>query len=612
VKEEWATTSLGVACDVIAGQSPAGSAYNSVGKGLPFYQGKKEFEDKYLGPPTTWTTEVTKRAKTNDILMSVRAPVGPINFATREICIGRGLAAIRAKSGLDQNFLFYFLLSIQSQISGRDGAVFPSISRNEICSIGLSIPPLPEQQRVVAVLDEAFAGLSTATANAEKNLKNARELFESCRESIFETKGEDWIECVLGRLVEIKHGFAFKSECFTSEGDYVLLTPGNFFEEGGYRDRGDKQKYYVGEIPAGFILRKGDFLIAMTEQAAGLLGSSIIVPEDNRFLHNQRLGLVQLKPDTQWSNEFFFHTFNTRHFRQAAHDSASGVKVRHTSPTKLGEITVSLPKSREGQSKVARRLDDLLDETERLGEKYKLKLSQISELKQSILCKAFSGELTNAAQTVVIAPTANAADMRRDTALVIALAYERHKRSNRDKSFGHTKEQKILHMVEVEAGFNLGRQPTRDAAGPNDFHHMLAAEEWAETNRYFRVTERATGGYQFQPLARLGQLLNVANSLDPATRKKIERVIDVFIPMDMQQAEVFATVYAAWNNLLIEGKAPTDDEIVRAAREEWHSSKLDILRAKFVEGLRQVRASNFVPRGRGRFVPAPAQGALPL
>ena len=138
----------------------------------------------------------------------------------------------------------------------------------------------------------------------------------------------------------------------------------------------------------------------MTEQAAGLLGSSIIVTADNRFLHNQRLGLVQLKLGTQWSNEFFFHSFNTKHFRQAAHGSASGVKVRHTSPTKLGQIAVSFPNSRGEQDRVARRLDDLLDETRRLGEKYELKLFQISELKQSILQKAFSGELTS--------PSANA------------------------------------------------------------------------------------------------------------------------------------------------------------------------------------------------------------
>ena len=78
----------------------------------------------------------------------------------------------------------------------------------------------------------------------------------------------------------------------TQEGDYALLTPGNYFESGGYRDRGEKQKYFTGSIPSDYILSEGDLLVAMTEQAAGLLGSPLLVPEPDRFLHNQRLGLV--------------------------------------------------------------------------------------------------------------------------------------------------------------------------------------------------------------------------------------------------------------------------------------------------------------------------------
>lgn len=292
-------------------------------------------------------------------------------------------------------FLFWKYTSGVTEAMQSHSTGIRNLNADAYKEIPVPLPSLSEQQRIVGILDEAFAGLATATANAEKNLKNARELFESYRESIFEKKGDDWIECELGQLIEIKHGFAFRSEYFTSDGDYVLLTPGNFFEEGGYRDRGAKQKYYVGEIPDGFILNKGDFLIAMTEQAAGLLGSSIIVPEDNKFLHNQRLGLVKLKPGTQWSNDFFFHAFNTKRFRQEAHDSASGVKVRHTSPTKLGQISVSFPESREQQDVVATQLDNLLEETARLTERYELKLSAISELKQSILQKAFAGELTS-------------------------------------------------------------------------------------------------------------------------------------------------------------------------------------------------------------------------
>jgi type I restriction enzyme S subunit len=410
VRADWDTKPLREICEIKPSKSEAkrrlkGSdpvsfvPMEDLGIGEKFLEPNAERELRAVAGSYTYFAD-------GDVLLAKITPCfenGKLGIA-RNLINGIGFGSseyivFRPSAGLSSEYLYYFLLQDSFRAEGRktmSGAVgHKRVSKEFIERYQIPLPPFPEQQRIVAILDEAFAGLATANANAEKNLKNARELFASYRESVFEARGEEWIECTLDQLVEIKHGFAFKSEYFTSEGDYVLLTPGNFFEEGGYRDRGNKQKYYVGEIPDGFISKKGDFLIAMTEQASGLLGSSIIVPEDNRFLHNQRLGLVQLKPGTQWSNEFFCHAFNTRHFRQAAHDSASGVKVRHTSPTKLGEILVSFPKSREEQDKVARQLDDLLDETTRLGEKYELRLSQISELKQSILQKAFSGELTS-------------------------------------------------------------------------------------------------------------------------------------------------------------------------------------------------------------------------
>jgi type I restriction enzyme S subunit len=212
---------------------------------------------------------------------------------------------------------------------------------------------------------------------------------------VFAQKGEGWTEGLLSNVVAIKHGFAFKSEYFVERGNYVLLTPGNFFESGGYRDRGDKQKFYEGEIPNGYVLKKGDLLMAMTEQAAGLLGSSIIVPENDTFLHNQRLGLLAPYAGTPWHNRFFFHQFNTRPFRQAAHDSASGVKVRHTSPAKLGQIHVAYPSKVDDQKQIADELDDLAIETQRLESLYRRKLAALAELKQALLQKAFAGELTD-------------------------------------------------------------------------------------------------------------------------------------------------------------------------------------------------------------------------
>ena len=309
---------------------------------------------------------------------------------------GGFMGMITAKNGLLPKYLFHLMTSngyknFIAELS--DGANINNLKFDDLKRFQIPYPALPEQRRIVGILDEAFAGIATAKANAEKNLQNARALFESHLQAVFTQRGEGWVEKPFAELCDIKHGFTFKSKYFTDQGDYVLLTPGNFYETGGYRDRGDKQKYYCGPIPDGFILEKGDMLVAMTEQAAGLLGSPILIPESRRFLHNQRLGLVIKKPGIPWTNEFFFQVFNTQRVRKEIHDSASGVKVRHTSPTKIGAVIVAFPKSVPEQTAIVAKLNDLDEETQRLESLYQRKLAALDELKKSLLHRAFSGEL---------------------------------------------------------------------------------------------------------------------------------------------------------------------------------------------------------------------------
>src|SRR5258708_3820466 len=100
---------------------------------------------------------------------------------------------------------------------------------------------------------------------------------------------EDWNATPLAGLVAILHGFPFQSEYFSVHGKYRLTTPGHFHESGGFREIGDKQKYYSGPLPEGYLLAEGDLLVAMTEQADGLLGSAALIPISGTYLHNQRL-----------------------------------------------------------------------------------------------------------------------------------------------------------------------------------------------------------------------------------------------------------------------------------------------------------------------------------
>ncbi len=177
-----------------------------------------------------------------------------------------------------------------------------------------------------------------------------------------------WQKTDLSNFINIKHGFAFKSEYFSDSGNYILLTPGSFYETGGHRDQGAKTKYYIGEIPESYLLTKGELLVAMTEQAAGLLGSTMFVPESNVYLHNQRLGKIVIEAHEQIDKEFLYLTFNAPHTRRQISSQSTGTKVKHTSPDKLKSVVCLLPPIGE-QRKIATILgtwDKAISTTERL------------------------------------------------------------------------------------------------------------------------------------------------------------------------------------------------------------------------------------------------------
>jgi len=169
--------------------------------------------------------------------------------------------------------------------------------------------------------------------------------------------------------IHVKHGFPFKGEHFKSKGPYVVLTPGNFFEHGGFKRNAEKDKCYAEPFPHNYLLNKGDIVVAMTEQTDGLLGSMAIIPESGRFLHNQRLGLVSaLNGDVVV--EFLYHVFKTKSVREQIRRSASGSKVKHTSPERLYDVMVPLssPKEQDSIAKFLSTLDAKIELNQRINE----------------------------------------------------------------------------------------------------------------------------------------------------------------------------------------------------------------------------------------------------
>ena len=170
--------------NIVMGQSPPSSTYNHSGDGLPFFQGKAEFGDLY---PTVnmYCTRPNKVAKQNATLLSVRAPVGPTNLAQQDCCIGRGLAAIHPCGGITPKFLLYLFRSIEPEISGKGtGSTFKAITKSFVESLDFGLPPLPEQHRIVAKIEELFSELDKGI----ESLKAARAKLDVYRQAVLKPR----------------------------------------------------------------------------------------------------------------------------------------------------------------------------------------------------------------------------------------------------------------------------------------------------------------------------------------------------------------------------------------------------------------------------------------
>jgi len=165
-KDKWRMEKLGDIAQIIMGQSPPSSTYNTIGDGLPFFQGKTEFTDKYP-VAIKWCSAPQKIAEVNDILITVRAPVGATNVANQKCCIGRGIAAIRSERFND--YILVYLQHIERDLSRKGvGTIFGSIQGKILYELAIPLPPIDEQERIV----ELFQSIEQSIVQVEKQEDN--------------------------------------------------------------------------------------------------------------------------------------------------------------------------------------------------------------------------------------------------------------------------------------------------------------------------------------------------------------------------------------------------------------------------------------------------------
>jgi type I restriction enzyme S subunit len=241
----WKKVRLGEIADIVMGQSPESKYYNNTGQGLPFLQGNRTFGYKY---PTfdTYCTNGKKFAKPNDVLLSVRAPVGDLNISKAHICIGRGLASLCMKNG-NTEYLFYLLrANIEELISQESGTVYGSINRNDINNFNVLVIDSDEKQREISHI------LSTLDDKIELN-RQTNATLEAIAQAIFKEWFVDF-NCpgATGDLVESELGIVPKDWRVGGLGEVCKVVMGQSPPGESYNETGQGVPFFQGRADFGF------------------------------------------------------------------------------------------------------------------------------------------------------------------------------------------------------------------------------------------------------------------------------------------------------------------------------------------------------------------------
>jgi type I restriction enzyme S subunit len=399
VREGWQVKTLGEICEIAPGGSPRPIQKFLTDRpdGINWIKiGDATASDKYIYKTNEKIKpEGVKRSrlvKDGDFLLSNSMSFGRPYIMRTTGCIHDGWLVLSDKSGLfDQDYLYYFLGSAAAykQFDGlAAGSTVRNLNTELVKRVVLPLPPLAEQQRIVTVLDEAFAGLATVTANVEKNLKNSREVFDSYLDSVITRKGEGWKERLLGELCFLFVDSAHRTPKYQPDGIPALrprdvvngelsLTEAARVSEEEFEIQSKRHRPAAGDIVYSRELS---------------YGWAAVLPESPRVCLSQ--GMCLFRPNSDLDTSFLLYVLNGPIVRKQAVRAAVGTAHPHINLGDIKGYRIPVP-SLDEQRGIAGELDVLSEWIQRLASSYTSKLNLVSELKQSILRRAFSGELTS-------------------------------------------------------------------------------------------------------------------------------------------------------------------------------------------------------------------------
>jgi type I restriction enzyme S subunit len=385
MKNGWQTKKLGDLCEIELGRTPARA--NSA-----FWDEKRETHNVWLSIADLLKAEdnivvdskeyvsdkgaaICKLVPKGTLLVSFKLTLGRLAFAGRDLFTNEAIAALSIfnERELSKEFLFYFLHFFDWVKAAENDVKLKGMTLNKAKLKEMPVHfPLPgEQRRIVGILDEAFEGIATAKANAEKNLQNARALFESHLQSVFTQRGEGWVEKTVDQIST------------NLDSKRIPITKSN--------RKSGKYPYYgasgIVDYVADYIF-EGDTLL-VSEDGANLLARStpIAFSVSGKYWVNNHAHILKFdNMATQRFVEFYLESIKMDEYIRGAAQPKLTQKA-------LNSIPIPIPKLVEAQAKIVEAIESLSDETQRLASLYQRKLAALEALKKSLLHQAFIGNL---------------------------------------------------------------------------------------------------------------------------------------------------------------------------------------------------------------------------
>ncbi len=349
----------------------------------------------------------TRLVEIGDFILSNSMSFGRPYIMKTQGCIHDGWLVLKQKQKdfLDQDFLYHLLGSpyIFNEFNRlAAGSTVRNLNIRLVSSVQIPIPPLSEQKEIVAILDKAFAAIDQAKANIERNIQNAKELFQSKLNEIFShpstgSGGDGWEEKSLGEVCYVLNGFAFKSKDTVERSNVQLLRMGNLYKN--VLDLTRKPVFYpefFAKEHLDFIIKEGDLIMSLTGTIDKTdYGYTVKVPKvDVKLLLNQRIMKIEVHDSNILNKDYLKNYLLSPDFLSRLYETASGTRQANLSSRTILNLKINYPVKTEQQLQIVQQFNQLKNLSNHIENTYLNKLLNIEELKKSILQKAFAGELT--------------------------------------------------------------------------------------------------------------------------------------------------------------------------------------------------------------------------